>query len=300
MEAHIPELSVIIVTYNHSAEIQPCLTAVVQNTKLRPLQIIVVDNASDDDTVDIVRQITRDYVEEEITVVLSRNSRNLGYTKAVNQGLQKATGKFLLLLNPDVVVFPNTIDKLISFLQNHPDCSVAAPQLLFPNFQIQPSCRRFPRRRDVLYEILGLNRIFPRSSQFNSWKMADFDHCHTRKVDQPQGACLLTTRAAFAQVGYLDERFRMFFSDVDWCKRFIEAGGKVVFYPEAKAIHRKGTSVYRYRRRMVWISHWDFIRYFWKHYPKVRSFLPNILVSGLLLKTGIIRWIFARASRKTQ
>ena len=141
---------------------------------------------------------------------------------------------------------------------------IVAPQFLNADGSIQPSCRRFPRHRDIVFHALGLNYLFPYSKLYNYWKMGDFDHQSQRFVDQPQGAFLLTHRRAFEDVGLLDENFPMFFSDVDWCRRFINKGWKITFTPEVKIIHHKGSSVYNNRNRisLIWSSHISFYLYF--------------------------------------
>ena len=128
----------------------------------------------------------------------------------------------MLFLNPDTILPPNCLTALLPALYADPGTGVVAPQLRFPPASsgfIQPSCRRFPTYWDLFCAFTGLTMLFPRSRFFNGWKMGDFDHRSPREVDQPQGACLLARPEVATQLGAWDERFPLFFSDVDWCRR---------------------------------------------------------------------------------
>jgi len=290
------DVSVVIVTWNSEREIGDCLDSLLSSKADNevgapiPKEIFVIDNHSEDDTVGEVRK----RVAAGAPIHLIENVANEGFTKALNQGLTRCRKEWVLLLNPDTKLLPGALEQLVHFLQRHPEVGIVAPQLLFPNGQVQPSCRRFPRHRDVVFEVAGLSCLFRGSALFGGWKMGDFDHRATREVDQPQGSCLLTRRRVFEEVGLFDERFRMFFSDVDWCHRVKARGWKVVFYPEAQVMHRKGASVYRNRSAMIKQSHRDFRTYFVKYYPQ--HCLANRLVGAILSIAGPVRIAFAKIS----
>ncbi|MBC7186808.1 MAG: glycosyltransferase family 2 protein, partial [Calditrichaeota bacterium] len=139
-----------------------------------------------------------------------------------------------------------------------------------------------------------------KSPLFNGWKMGDFDHLSQRDVDQPQGAFLLARREAVASVGVLDERFLMFFSDVDWCRRFWEGGWRVTFVPEVHAIHHKGASVFAHRVPALIASHRDFLRYFRK-YP-AQCAAVDFCVAALLLVSlwPRVAWTLLTTGRRRQ
>jgi GT2 family glycosyltransferase len=296
-----PTLSIIIVTFNHETEIIPCLTAIRASEGDQTVEVIVVDNASKDQTVRQVTEFTTENSGPTFSLRLIASPENTGFTRGTNLGLKSSRGDFLLLLNPDTQVQPDALQKLISFLQSHPDVGIVAPQLRFPNGAIQPSCRRFPRRSDVFWQIFGLARLFPDSACFNRWKMGDFSHTEIAAVEQPQGAAVMTSRTAFAQIGLLDESFPMFFSDVDWCKRFVQKGLKIIFFPTAQVVHHKGSAIYRYRRAMIWSSHKSFIHYFQKHHTGVFNQLLNsgialllIPLAGFRILVGTISGVFKK------
>ncbi len=274
-------LAVVVVTYNSEAEIASCLDALLRATKSFRTQVCVVDNGSVDATVLVCKQWALDHATERFHVDIVPLPHNLGFTRGMNVGLDRVRGDYVLWLNPDVQLEPDALTVLRNAV-HEPGVGVAAPQLLNPDGSVQPSCRRFPRHRDVWFESLGLSRFFPRSPLFAAWKMGNFDHRTRREVDQPQGACLLFRGDVADQVGRLDERFRMFFSDVDICRRVRQQGWRILFEPAAKAVHAKGASVYRFRERALRDSHRDFVRYFWKWYRGIRWFPANVLVTLLL------------------
>ncbi len=292
-----PILSLVIVTYNHAAEIGACLDSVQHHSTLRPLEIFIIDNASRDDTLAAIAAHRQTLNSAGITVTAISNAQNYGFTRAVNQGLNRAQGKFILLLNPDTEITSHSLEQLVQFLGNHPDVGAVAPQLLFPDGRFQPSCRRFPRYRYLLFEVLGFNRLFPNSAVFNGWKMGDFNHRSQRAVDQPQGACLLFSRNLLQEIGNLDERFWLFFSDVDYCRRIWKSGKKIIFYPAVQVVHHQGSAVYANRIGTIWISHLDFVRYFLKWYRTPAGWLWNVVGLPFLLIVGAVRWSVQQARK---
>lgn len=284
-----PVISAVIVSYNSAGDLRGCLASLCQHLKPRPSEILLVDNASVDGSAAVAEEFRPTCAAAGIDLRIRRNPLNVGFTRAVNQGVAMSSGKFILLLNPDTRIRAGALSAMAQFLGNHPDAGAVAPQLLFPDGRIQPSCRRFPRYRYLLSEVLGLNRLFPRSRVFNAWKMGDFDHRSLREVDQPQGACLMLPRHVLNQIGPLDERFFLFFSDVDLCQRVWQAGWKIYFFPSAQIVHRKGSTVYRDRPRLIWQSHRDFIRYFWKWYRSPLQRAINLVGIPLLALLGLLR-----------
>ncbi|HDL17731.1 MAG TPA: glycosyltransferase family 2 protein [Bacteroidetes bacterium] len=291
-------LSTVIVTYNHENDIKTCLTSLGDHLSIRPAEIIVVDNHSQDRTIAAVEDKRFRLKAKSLQLRILRNSTNTGFTHASNQGLRMAGGKFVLLLNPDTQITPQSIEKMIHFLSNNPNAGAVAPQLHYPDGSIQPSCRRFPQYRYLLSEAFGLNRLFPKTKLFNGWRMGDFDHTATRDVDQPQGACLLLTKSIGEQIGWLDERFVMFFSDVDFCRRIKQIGKKIYFYSKSTVVHRKGSSIYNRRTKMIRQSHQDFIRYFLKWYRSPTGWLCTFFGIPFLIILGSVRWSYFRVKER--
>lgn len=287
----MPDLSIIIVTYNHESEIKNCLLTLKKAIAHFHAEIFIVDNNSSDKTISVTKNVLEIFDQKHVWSI-NCNETNIGFTKAVNQGLARSQGKFVLLLNPDTEIPADTFQSLIQIFESNPDAGIISPQFRNPDGTIQPSCRRFPRHQDVIYNAIGLNLLFSNSKEFNYWKMGDFDHQTQREVEQPQGAFLLARREAVEDVGFLDEQFPMFFSDVDWCRRFIEKGWKILFVPGVQIIHHKGTSIYKNRVKMIWSSHRSFYHYFRKYYRGAFWSLINFITGIVLILLATLRSIF--------
>lgn len=276
------DLSIIIVTWNSREDIEPCLRSVFRNSPRLSREVVVIDNASKDGTVHLIE-------EKFPTVRIIGNRHNVGFARAVNQGLRSVKGNRILLLNPDTVIIEEALGEMARLLEEREDVGAVAPQLLNPDGSVQPSCRRFPTPASFLWEIIGLNRLFPRSPRFNGWKMGDFDHRTPREVDQPMASCIMVEGEVVARIGPMDERFPMFFNDVDWCLRMQEAGWKIYFLPSARVTHSLGASTRRRRTRMIFSSHKSAIDFLRKYARRPLARLALIPVSILLMVAGLVR-----------
>jgi len=192
-------LSIIIVTWNSEAYIQNCLHSLDEEIQGWELEVIVVDNASSDKTVKIIEK-------EFPQVHLIVNAQNFVFARAVNHGINLSRGERLLLLNPDTIVCPEALKSMVQFMESNLKVGVVGPQLLTPEGKIQPSCREFPSYSTLLFEFLGLSRLFPRDRVWGRWRMGYFNHKTRREVDQPMGACLLIRRKVVEEIGLFDER----------------------------------------------------------------------------------------------
>jgi hypothetical protein len=240
-------------------------------------QAVVIDNASMDETVEIINGKKND------NLTFIQNTVNLGFTKAVNQGVENAGGEYIFVLNPDTQVSEGSVEGLIKKISSDNSIGLVAPQLQFPDHRIQYSCRRFPTFWNLIAEMTGLSRVFNQSNLFNDWKMRDFNHATERDVDQPAGAALMVKKDLLDGLGGLDERFPMFFSDVDLCKRIKDMGKKIVFCPDVVIIHKGGSTVLGRRPALIASSHLSLIRYFLKHHREIMDVIPNLLITFLLL-----------------
>ncbi|MEW6685538.1 MAG: glycosyltransferase family 2 protein [Candidatus Edwardsbacteria bacterium] len=278
-------LSVIIVTWQSEKYIKPCLRSAERELNSLNGEIIVVDNHSSDGSVEALR---KDFP----TVQIVENSQNLGFAKAVNQGLRLAKGKYIFLLNPDTIILPGALLEMINFLESHPTVGILGPQLLNSDGTIQSSCREFPSYQNLIWEILGLARLFPKHKIFGRWKMSYFSHNELREVDQPMGSALMVRKDVVEQIGVMDERFSMFFNEVDWCYRMKEMGWKIYFLPQAKIIHHLGASTCQSKIRMILFLHYNLLRFLAKYERRPLGFLPLTALATLLLFVTIIRICF--------
>lgn len=274
-------LSVLIVTWNSQDYIASCLSSVQKQGECGSIEVIVVDNASEDETRDIISQ-------DFPTVQVIHNVENLGFTRACNCGLAECRGQFILLLNPDTEIMPGSLNRIVQYMKAHNHVGGLGPQLLYPDGRVQLSCRQFPTYSLMLWEFTGLSMLFPKSRFFGDWRMGHFDHCQPRSVDQPMGACLLIRKSALEEIGVLDEQFKMFFSDVDLCRRLKDAGWEIIFLPTAQVVHDVGSSVQRARGRMLVASHRDCYRYFKKYRVGPVDYLFSWMLGlGLLLSLPV-------------
>lgn len=285
------ELSVIIVTWNSGNEIGDCLSSVITAAGNIRFEIIVIDNNSSDSTTEFVKS-----AEEKNSSPVKHifNNDNKGFTIACNQGINNSAGNFILLLNPDTKIPENAITKLLLKLKSDAAAGAAAPQLLNIDGSVQHSCRRFPDYAGMFFEMTFLSKVFKRSKIFNRWKMGDFSHDSEADVEQPMGAALLIKSTTLKETGIFDEDFKMFFNDVDLCKRIYDKGYKIIFYPEAKFYHSKGVSIYKDRVRMIKIWNSDCLKYFRKHNY---NFVLYYLLALSLQITGFLRILYYKLKK---
>ena len=251
-----PQLSFIIPNWNNRQLLSECISSIYNTTANIPNEIIIVDNASTDDSAEFIR---RAYPDARWV----QNNTNFGYAKAVNQGVNLSHGSFIFLLNNDVRLLDDAVNKLLSFLNNTPDAGAAAPSLYYPDGRLQISCRRFPTPPAILLEFLGINKIGP----FRKWKLNIEEHQKTCVVLQPMASALMIKRECWNSVGPLDESFPIYFNDVDWCYRvYKKTNYKIYLYPEAKAIHHYGASakLLGHKKRIEW--HKGLLRFYLKHF----------------------------------
>jgi GT2 family glycosyltransferase len=270
------KLSVIVVSWNVVGLLRRCLETLNNELTGIDAEVFVVDNNSADKSTDMTAM-------EFPQFYLIPNKSNLGFAVANNQALALSCGEYVLLLNPDTEVIPGAIKHLVDFLDNHSDAGIVAPQLINSDGSIQRSCREFPTFAGMLYELLGLSKMFPNHPLFGRYKMLDFDHGSQREVDQPEGACLLMRRSVIDEVGPLDEGFFMLFEEVDWCYRIKKANWKIWFSPQAKVVHHYGQSIKQVKAKMILSSHRGLHRYWKKHLSKGCEFLDAPVYLGLMI-----------------
>ncbi|MFC1485407.1 glycosyltransferase [Candidatus Latescibacterota bacterium] len=230
------EVSVVIVSYNVSSYLDQALTTLREALEGIEAEVFVVDNASSDDSVAMVRQ-------KYPWVTLIANDRNLGFARANNQALVRARGEFVLLLNPDTVLRRDTIATMISFFREHPEAGAAGCRVLNPDGSLQLACRRgFPTPGVAFFKMVGLADLFPRSRTFGAYNLTYLDPDQLTEVDAVSGSFLMARKEVLDRVGYLDEDFFMYGEDLDFCYRVKQAGWKIFYVPWTEIIHFKGES----------------------------------------------------------
>lgn len=254
------DLSVVIVNWNVSDLLRRCLHSIL-DTQCLTLDVIVVDNASADDSVEMVRT-------EFPGVHLIANADNRGFPAANNQGIAAARGRYILLLNPDTEVAGDALATMVAFADAHPDVGIVGPQLSYPDGSIQSSRRRFPTLATAFFESTWLKPYAPRRL-LERYEFLDRPDDVVQDVDWLYGAALMTRREAIEQVGPMDESFFMYSEELDWCRRFREAGWRVVYLPTAQIVHHEGKS----SEQVVAARHIHFqtskVRYFHKYHGRI-------------------------------
>lgn len=270
------ELAILIVSWNTRELLRQCLTSLQAELATISAEVILVDNASADGSAEMAGA-------EFPWVRLIANETNRGFAAANNQALALSSAEYILLLNPDTEVKPGAIRSLLDFLKAHPKAGIAAPQLLNSDGTIQRSCRQFPTFAGMLFELMGLSKMFPNDKRFGAYKMLDFNHDCERQVDQPEGACLLLPRKVIDEVGSLDEGYFMLFEEVDWCYRIKKAGWEIWFTPAAQVVHHYGQSIKQVKVRMILCSHRGLYRFWLKHYAGSAASLKPLVYAGLMM-----------------
>ena len=224
------DLSVIIVNWNTKDLLSQCIESIKTHTERTSYEIIVVDNFSSDGSPEMVEKNFPD-------VFLIKNKKNRGFGRANNQGLAKAQGKYILFINSDVVVEENCLDEMLDFMEKNPDVGASSCKLTFPDGTLQHSCRKFPSLKTFFLMLLGVRYFFPNMKIFRYYLMLDWDHSNIKEVDQIMGSFMLIRRDVLDQIGSFDERYWMYFEEVDLCLRMKKAGWKIVHYPYVSAVH---------------------------------------------------------------
>ncbi len=233
------QLSIIIVNYNVKAFLQNCLLSIQKALDHIPSEIIVVDNASDDGSVEIIKK-------NFPHITLIESPANLGFSKANNIGLKLAKGKYICLINPDTIVEENTFLEMIKFMESNSEAGLAGCKILNPDGTFQLACRRsFPTPWVAFTKIVGLSKIFPKSKLFAKYNLTYLDENQTYEVDAVSGSFMFLRREVYEKIGGLDETFFMYGEDLDYCYRVKEAGYKVYYVHSTKIIHFKGESTKR-------------------------------------------------------
>ncbi len=274
------DLSVVIVSWNVRNLLERCLGS-IQRATGQPacesssaaahspdapsvaIELIVVDNASRDGTVEMVR----DHFPH---VHLIPNDDNQGFSVANNQGMQVAEGRYVLLLNPDTEVVGDALEALVEYADAHRDVAMTVPQLLNADGTVQCSRRRFPTLLTALFESTWLEPCAP-PRLLDRYYVRDQPDGLIQDVEWVTGAAMLVRREAIADVGPLDEDFFMYSEELDWCKRLQEEGWRVVYLPTAQVIHHAGKS----SEQVVAARHLHFqtskVRYFRKHHGSLTA-----------------------------
>lgn len=236
-------LSIIIVSFNTRNILRKCLKRVREHGAGIDLETFVVDNASSDGSADMV-------AEEFPEVKLIVSQKNLGFAGGNNLALKEASGRFLLLLNSDAYLLPGTLETTIRFMKENTSCGVLGVKLIGEDDKLQPSARMLPNAWLKFLVITGIASRFPNSSILGGPDYSWWDHSTAREVGWVPGAYFLIRREVTNKVGFLDERYFLYYEETDFCLQTKRAGWQVIFFPDAKVIHLGGESSKTIKKQM--------------------------------------------------
>jgi GT2 family glycosyltransferase len=266
-----PLVSALVVSYNTKDVLLQTLQAFFATADI-PVEAVVVDNDSSDGS---AAAVTDEFPQATVLV----QSKNLGYGRAANIGLERCQGRFVLLLGSDVSVDPQTVGKLADFLLTRPDAGAVGPRVLLPDGALDPDSRRsFPIPSTLFYRTIGLSRLFPKSPRFGRHNMGHLPESEVHEMDAGTGACLMLRTAALDRVGFFDPRYFMFGEDIDLCYRLRLGGWKVFYLPTASAMHHVSSAAPEQQRQMSYQRHRSMWTYHFKHHAEDVSAFGNGLV----------------------
>lgn len=264
-------LSILIVNWNTRDQLRACLRSIYYIPPDEEFEVIVVDNASTDGSAEMVKK-------EFPQVQLVQPGKNTGYAAGNNLAFERATGEWILTLNPDTEVLPHTLQGAMDKLKANPSCGALGIKQVGLHGEVQQSVRGFPTFWGIFGDVTGLGRSL--GGRLDSYRLNSFDYSEEGPAPQPMGTFLLFRRRALEDVGDpkhpFDESFPIFFNEVDLLYRLAKAGWPAFYTPEVKIKHLGGESTKQVRKSMIWESHRSLARFFEKHYktPLTALFLP--------------------------
>ncbi|MDI6791422.1 MAG: glycosyltransferase family 2 protein [bacterium] len=279
------DLSIIIVNYKVKELLRDSLHSIAEQTKEISYEVIVVDNNSSDGSQEMLKG-------EFPEVTLIANKINLGFAGANNQGIEVSQGRYVLLLNPDTIVLDRALEKLVKYMDYHPEAGIVGPKLLNADRSLQLSCGSAPNLWNMFCAHLYLNRIFPKTRFFDSYKHGyGWNYNAISEVDWVSGACLMVRREVIEDIRPLDEGFFLAFDEGDFCKRAKAAGCHIHYYPQVRIIHLVGQATKKVPQTRIY-NYRSALRYFRKHHSLPAVFLLKGIFTLSLTVKSVINLVF--------
>lgn len=278
-------LSVLIVNWNTRELLRACLSSLRANPPSEPIEVIVVDNLSTDGSAQMVQK-------EFPEVILIESGANTGYAKGNNLAFERASGDWLLTLNPDTEVEPGTLQAAIDTLGRHPEYGALGVRQIGPDGETQASVRGFPTFWGIFGDLFRLGKRFP-GTKLDSYRLTAFNYEKEQPGPQPMGTFLLFRRPALEQAANprqpFDESFPIYFNEVDLLFRLSKAGWPCLYTPHVRILHHHGQSTRQVRKNMIWESHASLVRFLRKHYQTPLNWLGLTALSLVIYAAAFIR-----------
>lgn len=293
-------LSIVIVTYKSEDLIIGCLESIYKTCRKNSFEVIISDNSPNANTRLVIEQQKGKF----LNLTYIKNSDNLGFSKANNVGIKKATGEYLLFLNPDMEVYENTLDGMIDFMRENTDAGAATCFVELPTGMLDDSSHRgFPTPWRAFCHFSGLSKVFKRSRLFSGYNMTYLEFDKTHEIESLAGSFMLVPGKLGEKLSWWDEDYFFYGEDIDFCYRIKKAGYKIYFVPKFRALHYKGvssgikevskhlTSADRETKLRVTDWRFDAMRIFYdKHYKKTYpQILRSLVLSGIALKKFLVK-----------
>ena len=283
------ELSVVIINWNTKAALESCLKSIYKNVPFCDYEIILIDNASQDGSAEMVKN-------KFPQVIVRKNTSNYGFAKACNQGIALSKGQYVLLMNADILILENTFENLLHFAQARPNAHIFGCRILNPDRTLHQSCFMFPSVLNILICGMRLNRLFPQNRFFGRADMTWWNARDERRVQVVKGCFMLIRRNLFSIIGVLDEDYFMYSEESDFCYRSQKAGYDVLFTPTAEVIHLGGESTKQSFYTMKAQYYKSYLLFIKKHKSNI-SYLIAFFFTSLFVALRIPVYILASISK---
>jgi hypothetical protein len=256
------DVCICVVSHNHDRFLEPLFRSLETHRPQAAIDVTLVDNVGQPEIVDLIEN-------KFPWVNLIVNQRRMGFAENNNQVIVPSNARYSFLLNPDTEVQPGAVDRLVAFMDEHPDIGACGPKLIYPDGRLQLSCRRFPTLGSFLVRRTPLRLLLGKGETRRRYEMADWDHDSPRSIDWLFGAAILIRRETLQDVGGLDEGMFMYSEDVDWCLRCRQKGWDIWYLPDSVILHhlddRKYNRFFSRHRFMHYRSMARFVRKHWRY-----------------------------------
>ena len=278
------DVSIIIVNWNTRDALRDCLNSIYEQGGQSSFEIIVIDNASIDGSAQMVKTEFSD-------VILIQNRDNKGYAGAANQGIAVSKGRYVLIVNSDIIIYDGAIDKVVKYADTRNDAAIVTCQVLQDSQTVQMTCFRFPSLINLFLSASGLAKAFRYNRFFGRESMLWWKRDSIRELDTASGMFLLVRRKAIEEVGMFDDSFFLYYEETDWCKRFVDAGWKIIFWPQAKVLHVHGGSLSSSQKaaEMFVQQRKSMLLYFKKHH-RLCTYWAARFILGLSFGIKLMIW----------
>ena len=264
-------LSIVIVNWNTRNVLEKCLASIYEFSPNCIYEVIVVDNASDDDSVSMIEEFFQE-------VIVIKNSTNLGFAQACNQGIAISKGHYVLLVNPDVQIINDAINKLLAFAESRQNAHILGCRVLGQDRKLQQSCLMFPSLLNILIWGLFLHRLFPNNKLFGRQDMTWWDANDERHVEVIKGCFFLVREELFSEIGTFDEDYFIYAEEADFCYRCKQAGYEILFTPSAEVVHFGEQSTKQKPFKMKLQLYKSYSLYFKKHHSKPKYMVASFFI----------------------